>query len=312
MIATPIARIAVPVPRRQTFDFLVPAPLSVRPGVRVRVPFGARRLVGVVIGVGADSELPIARLKPVADVLDLQPVFPPKLLATLRWAADYYHHPLGEVLATALPVPLRRGSQVEPRRAQTYCLTEAGLAFDTTALGRAAVQQRLLALLRAAPWHRLQPEQCHHVSPSWHRAMAALVEKRLVAIDQAPVPSAAAMPPASPVTLNAAQRAAAQTILASLGGYQSFLLHGITGSGKTEVYLRVVESVIERGQQALVLVPEIALTPQLIERFRQRLDAAVVVLHSGLSVSQRHQGGGARHAIGGIYAVTASRGVHRR
>jgi primosomal protein N' (replication factor Y) len=91
MTATPIARIAVPVPRRRTFDFLVPAPLTVRPGVRVRVPFGARRLVGVVIGIGAESELPMARLKPVADVLDSQPVFPAKLLATLRWAADYYH-----------------------------------------------------------------------------------------------------------------------------------------------------------------------------------------------------------------------------
>jgi primosomal protein N' (replication factor Y) len=119
--------------------------------------------------------------------------------------------------------------------------------------------------------------------------MAALVEKDLVTIRAAPAPPSTPVAPASPVTLNAAQRDAADAILASLGGYQSFLLHGITGSGKTEVYLRVVEAVIERGQQALLLVPEIALTPQLIQRFRQRLAAAVVVLHSGLSLSQRHQ-----------------------
>jgi primosomal protein N' (replication factor Y) len=307
MTAPPIARIAVPVPRRQSFDFLVPAPLTVQPGVRVRVPFGGRRLVGVVIGVGTSSELPAARLKPVADVLDTQPVFPAKLLDTLRWAADYYHHPLGEVLATALPVALRRGSQVKPRLPHTYCLTDAGRAFDTAALGRAVVQQRLLALLSTAPSHRLQPEQCHHVSPSWRRAMAVLVEKDLVIIETAPVPQSTPVSQPSSVTLNAAQRDASDAVIASLGGYQSFLLHGITGSGKTEVYLRVAETVIERGQQALVLVPEIALTPQLIERFRQRLDAAVVALHSGLSLSERHQAWwSARSGAAGVVLGTRS------
>ncbi len=307
MTATLIARIAVPVPRRRTFDFLVPGHLTVQPGVRVRVPFGARHMVGVVISIGTNSELPAARLKPVADVLDPQPVFPAKLLDTLLWAADYYHHPLGEVIATALPVPLRRGSPVKPRQPQTYCLTDAGLAFDTAALGRAAVQQNLLARLRAAPSHRLRPEQCDQVSSSWRRAMAALVTKNLVIIQEASVPPSNRVPPATPVTLNAAQRTASDTIIASLGGYQAFLLHGITGSGKTEVYLRVVETVIERGQQALVLVPEIALTPQLIERFRQRLDAAVVVLHSGLSLSERHRAWwSARSGAAGVVLGTRS------
>ncbi len=289
MTVTPIARVAVPVPRRQTFDFLIPAHLALQPGARVRVPFGARCLVGVVIAIGADSALTITRLKPVAEVLDLQPVIPSKLLDTLVWAADYYHHPLGEVIATALPIPLRQGSPVKPRQPQTYCLTDAGLAFDSAALDRAAVQQRLLELLRAAPAQRLSAEQCRQVSPSWRRAMMALAGKHLITVQEAPVPPAVDTSPAPPITLNASQRAATSAIIDSLDGYQAFLLHGVTGSGKTEVYLRVVETVIARGGQALVLVPEIALTPQLIARFRQRIDAVVVVLHSGLSLAERHQ-----------------------
>ncbi len=289
MTTTSIARIAVPVPRRQAFDFLVPEPLTVRPGVRVRVPFGPRQLVGMVIAVGAVSDVPTARLKPVAEVLETHPVFPAKLFDTLRWAADYYHHPIGEVVATALPVPLRRGAPLEPRQPHSYHLTDAGRTFDPAALGRATVQKRLLALLHEAPDQQLQSEQCRQVSPSWRRAMAVLEDKQLVTMYPAPPVPAAAPAPAAPVTLNPAQRDAADAIIARLDDYRSFLLHGITGSGKTEVYLRIVETVIARGRQALVLVPEIALTPQLIERFRQRIDAPVVVLHSGLSLSERHR-----------------------
>ncbi|MDA1106790.1 MAG: primosomal protein N' [Proteobacteria bacterium] len=215
-----VLHVAVPSPLRRSFDYLLPRGYDAArlvPGMRVKVPFGRTQTVGVVLEVAAQSRVERARLKPVLEVLDEEPLLSAELLALLTWASDYYHHPIGEVVAAALPTALRQGR-----------------------------------------------------TP---RVRAAAV---------APVSLIAEAPP----PLHPAQEQAVEAVAAAQG-FQAFLLEGITGSGKTEVYLRLIERVIAAGQQALVLVPEIALTPQLMARFMQRFSVPVALLHSGLNDGER-------------------------
>ncbi len=289
MPTSTLARVAVPVPVRRTFDFLIPKDSTVSPGVRVLVPFGGRRLVGVVVATGFSSEVPRERLKSVEQVYDREPVVPGRLLETLTWAADYYHHPIGEVMHAALPFDLRRGIATRPRSRDAYRLTAQGAAYDPVLLDRAPAQKRLLQLLQHGSSSPRTAADCRTVSPSWRRAMSALIAKGLASIAQTPTELSPTSDRATPVLLNPAQRAASAQIVAALGRYRSFLLYGITGSGKTEVYLRVVNAAIERRKQALVLVPEIALTPQLIERFQHGSGSSVALFHSGMSAAERYR-----------------------
>jgi primosomal protein N' (replication factor Y) len=179
--------------------------------------------VGVVMAVVRGSRIASHRLKPVLSILDKEPLLPADQLDLLQWASGYYQHPIGEVIASALPAPLRQGRP-----------------------------SRLTANFSQAPnASRLAP----HLLPS--------------------------APP-----LNRAQRQALEAVNAAKG-FQAFLLDGVTGSGKTEVYLCIIEQVIAAGRQALVLVPEIGLTPQLVERFTERFNSTVAVLHSGLTDQER-------------------------
>ena len=149
-----IARVAVPVPLRQTFDFLIPSSASVlAPGMRVTVPFGRRRLTGIVTALPAHSELETHRLKSIIQVLDDQPVLPDSLLRLIQWAADYYHHPVGEVWQTALPVTLRRGLALAPRREPAYCISAAGRERPLDDLRRSPAKQRIVAAARDLDGH---------------------------------------------------------------------------------------------------------------------------------------------------------------
>jgi primosomal protein N' (replication factor Y) len=228
-----ILRVALDTPLRRAFDYLPPAgdsaaePTLAAPplGVRVRVPFGRRQMIGVLIGIAGESEVPAAKLKAAHEILDAASVFDPVTFELLLWAADYYHHPVGEVIAAALPVALR--------------MVRARAAANRVSAGQAA-------------------------------PTAAPIECR-----------------PSEVILTSEQAQVVEAIGASLGGYRAHLLHGVTGSGKTEVYLRAIAAAVARGDQALVLVPEIALTPQLVERFRRRFSGGIAVLHSALSGTER-------------------------
>jgi primosomal protein N' (replication factor Y) len=289
MTAAPaVVQVALPCPLDKLFDYLAPAGATVPPvGVRVRVPFGARRtLVGVVAGRVPASQLPPQRLKRIAAVLDAEPLWSDELFGLLRWAADYYHHPLGEVVATALPTLLRQGRPAQVAGVSQWYVTADGRGASTGALGRAPLRHRLLEALRAAP-DGLSEVELRTLSPNWPAAMRALREKGW-AQDRArnclePASVAALPGPA----LSTAQQAALDAILGAAAGYHCHVLHGVTGSGKTEVYLRVIEQVLARGEQALVLVPEIGLTPQLVSRFRARFPVPIAVLHSGLTDQER-------------------------
>src|SRR3990167_6112336 len=201
-----ILRIAVPAPLRKYFDYLPPksgAWEALQPGVRVRIPFGRRELIGIFTGFSDKSDFALNKLKPVLEIIDTETVIPNDILQLCFWAADYYHFPMGEVLAHALPALLRQGK---------------------------------------------------------------LLPKTKEIVDTTPAVSL------SSLSLNAAQETAVTSIRTALNTFQVFLLDGVTGSGKTEVYLQTIEYVLKNQQQVLVLVPEIGLTPQTIQRFRERLD----------------------------------------
>jgi primosomal protein N' (replication factor Y) len=285
-----IFRVALDTPVRRLFDYLAPAQATVQPapGVRVRVPFGRQRRVGVITEVADDSEVPAARLKPILQVLDATPVLDAALQELLRWAADYYHHPLGEVLASALPRALRLGAPRSARE-ERWLVTETGMAAVAAGEPRRAPKQRaLLAFLRE---QREAGAAALDVRfGAWRAAARALTARGWIAsveveLERPPAPATALRTPGP--TLLPEQSEAVAAISAARERFGVFVLHGITGSGKTEVYLRVIEQVLRAGRRALVLVPEIGLTPQLLDRFRGRFETPLALLHSGLSDQER-------------------------
>ncbi|MGH8180621.1 MAG: replication restart helicase PriA, partial [Steroidobacteraceae bacterium] len=296
MSSLPIVRVALPTPLRRLFDYRADLPGAgagtIEPGMRVRVPFGRQRLIGVATATAAASELPEERLKSVLERLDPQPIFDAATLALLGWAADYYHHPIGEVLAAALPKALRLGAPIEAV-AEHWVLTPAGVEAHARGEPRRGSRQRqLLAALAAATTPGLTAAELDKRLASWRGAARALGSRGWVATLQ--TPPAAATAPSSPAVVagpgpepNDEQRAAIERISESLGAFGGFVLHGVTGSGKTEVYLRVVERALRLGRSALVLVPEIGLTPQLLGRFSQRFAVPMAVLHSALTDHER-------------------------
>ncbi|WDK32167.1 primosomal protein N' [Xanthomonas campestris] len=276
-------RVALPVPLPQLFDYLPPQDTDVdgldRVGCRVRVPFGPRELIGVVVERG---QQPSAEgLRVALDWCDDTPLLVDELARSLHWLARYTHAPLGEAQASALPGPLRRGEPLADTHAWAWQLTEAGQtgAGSLRAGSRPAL---LAALLLAGP---LTEEPLEQQLPQWREAARNLAkrgyaERVAVAADTLP-----ARPGTGP-QLNDEQQAATDAIRAG-SGFATYLLDGVTGSGKTEVYLQAIADCLAAGKQALVLVPEIGLTPQTLGRFRARLGVPVHALHSGLSDGER-------------------------
>lgn len=281
-----VVRVAVPVPLRRLFDYLPPESGSPpQPGTRVRVPFRGGERIGVVVAVEARPAVDPARLKRVAEVLDAEPLWPEPLFDLLRWAAGYYHHPEGEVFDAALPGALGRGGQ-PPEPPRLWALTAAGREVDPASLGRAPRQRALLEALQDGP---LSEAELRTIAPNLRGPLDRLadrgwIEARPGSRVAAPVVEAEPGP-----ELNPHQAAAAERIKHA-EGFEAFLLEGVTGSGKTEVYFHAIAPVLERGGQVLVLVPEIALTPQLLARFRRRLTPRLAVLHSGLAEGERLAG----------------------
>jgi primosomal protein N' (replication factor Y) len=287
MSARRICRVAVPAPLRTLFDYLPPAdgPDPV-PGQRVRVPFGRGERCGVVVEVVDDPE-PERPLKCVAALLDDGALLGQEDLGLLRWAARYYQHPIGEVIASALPVRLRQGAQPAPEPGGCWQLTPEGLGQPPGTPMRAPRQARLLEQFKAArgPLCRADLEQ---EGGGWDGALRALRARGWV--ERAPAAGDPPRPGTAGPPLNEAQQAAVAAVRTNPGRFEVFLLDGVTGSGKTEVYLHLVREAVAAGRQALVLVPEIGLTPQLVDRFRRRSGARLAVLHSGLAAGERERG----------------------
>lgn len=268
-------RVALPTPLPQLFDYLPPDARAAQAGVRVRVPLGRREVIGIVVGEGqADAQG--FTLKPVIEVLDATPVLSGELWQSLTWLARYLHAPLGEVLSTALPASLRRGEALPDTRVLGWALTEAG---HTAVAGLRAGQPRDLAQrLVEAPLADAQ------VQGGARSALRSLHKRGLV--HQITLDAPASSPAQAGPPLHEEQAAAVAAVQAH-SGYGAFLLEGVTGSGKTEVYLRLIAQCLAEGKQAMVLVPEIGLTPQMLARFNARLGVPVYALHSGLNDTER-------------------------
>jgi primosomal protein N' (replication factor Y) len=261
--------------------------MQVVPGCRVSVPFGKRDAIGIVTAVSDSSEFPMEKLKPVAAVIDATSLYTHDLWRVLHWAADYYHFPLGEVLFHALPVLLRQGKAAELAPLWQWFATEQGRATPLASLKRAPKQQQAMAALLQGKIYRHQVSQLDLNEA----ALQALRAKGLCDL-QGVAPVAQDWRDSFAVVgerlrLNTEQATAVGAIRSEDQQFSAWLLAGVTGSGKTEVYLSVLENILAQGRQALVMVPEIGLTPQTIARFRERFSAPVDVLHSGLNDSER-------------------------
>ena len=281
----PILQVAISTPLNQLFDYLPPdhgpAP---QPGQRVRVPFGRRVAVGFIIALAEGSELPPGRLRQALAILDDDPLLDAATLELLQWAAAYYQWPLGEVCAAAIPAALRKGSPAEEAQHCVWVATPAGKATDAEELSKKApLQARFLAALVAGDG--LTDSELRALHANWRKLVATLADKGWAEAVAAKADDKSSGNTEEPPELTAGQQLAVAGIPDT--GFHACLLEGVTGSGKTEVYLQLIATQIKAGRQSLVLVPEIGLTPQLVDRFRRRVNGRVAVMHSGLTDSQR-------------------------
>ena len=296
-----LARVAVPVPLGRAFSYTVPSHFESPPlpGARVVVEFGRRKILGIVLDVvEREPEIDRGKLKPIVELVEEEPVLPLELLDFLRELARYYQAPIGEVMRLALPRVERSSagrlqSDVEVKGSVGRMVQVASAlpeARPENFKGQAAeVLRHLLSV---------ESERVSELAKSWKNARSALKKlvtagaveiQRQQSFSQDPFADGVVLPE-SPPTLTAAQRDALKAITVANGESEAkaFLLQGVTGSGKTEVYLRAVQAVRKEKKSAIILVPEIALTPQLVARFRARISEPVAVLHSALSDLERH------------------------
>ena len=275
--------VALPVPVFQAFDYLVPADVPpLPPGMRVSVPFGNRRLVGVVVGLPRRTEADGRQYKPIIEVLDSAPIAPADWLDALRWAATYYQHPLGEVIAAALPAALREARAPELRRLRQITITAQGEQALGSLPPRSARLRASLQQLVAVPLNVAHGQAVPGFTAAQLRRARTegWVAETVLAAPQAIVIK-------GPEPTSAQQHAL--HALRTAQGFTVSLLEGVTGSGKTELYLQLAEDALARGQQVLVLCPEIGLTPQLTARFRERFGPVVAGFHSGMGDADRAQ-----------------------
>ncbi len=275
--------IALPVPLPGTFEYRHPTGLQV--GLRVKVPFSGRELIGIVVSHCKEPATAPQKIKSILSIIDSEPVLPQAIFDLCLWSAQYYLHPIGEVFAAALPGKIKQGAALTP--------TIRILTLASTAPGRIAEDDvkrspKQLALLRALVERRALSRSELNQGQFSSAVIKALIDKGLarwqdtieVNSDQPPHD-----PPDAVIQPTLEQQLAIDSV--ALNSHKTYLLYGVTGSGKTEVYLRLIDQVLRAGRQALILVPEIALTPQTLTRFEHRFGRPVVALHSNLPDQKR-------------------------
>jgi len=273
------ARIAINRPLRRLFDYLVPESLNPVPGQRVNVPFGHQTLTGLVVETNIEPPAGIA-LKPILSILEDWPALPQNTLRLLSWASDYYQHPLGECLFTALPPALRRGRPAREKQDEHWHTTATKAALPT----RAHRQIALFNTIKTSPGITTSAL----VHSGYSRAQIRALEQKALIVQNA----SAGHPPVAPEAafpapeLSEAQQNTAASLPSNTQEFSATLLFGITGSGKTELYLHYLKTRLHADEQALVLVPEINLTPQTLARFRRYFGNRIQVWHSALNDSE--------------------------
>ena len=288
-------RVALDVPLPTLFDYEVTAYNADDLGRRVLVPFGKKIAVGVIMECGDSSTLSPHRVRRVISIQRDLPALPGDILKLLRFCSAYYHHPLGEVVLNALPTRLRRRQLLKLDAGAAYRLTVVGRTIDPETLpARAKINRALLTVMRTAT-DGVNDAQLLAIAP---RARAALkimaeigwIERCALTFELANADSPPREIPCGPL-LTEEQRASLDDIRNTSHGFTPWLLMGVTGSGKTEIYLQLIADTLASGKQALLLVPEINLTPQLETLIRQRFPRTITAsLHSGLNESERLHG----------------------
>jgi primosomal protein N' (replication factor Y) (superfamily II helicase) len=303
-----IVRVALDVPLPTLFDYSVAEGMAVAPGDRVLVPFGRRQTVGVVMECAATTDMPPERIKPVSRLLHDSAPLSAGLLGLLRFCSDYYRYPIGQTVLSALPAIMRSDKPVISKPVLNYRLGASGAGLDLGSFPkRKVVQRRILARLAEQPCNLAQLKA---LSATAGTQLKVLVQEGYVEQFEEALPSAEHSFERVHA-LTGEQQQAVDAVTAAQA-YACYLLHGITGSGKTEVYVHLMHSVLQRNGQVLLLVPEINLTPQLEHYFRSRFpDVNMVSLHSGLSEGvrlhnwQQAQQGAAQIVLGTRLSVFA-------
>jgi len=280
--------VAVPLPVFNTYTYAVPESMRglIAPGLQVLVPFGRRKLIGYILGPGAADG--IMKIREIIDILDESPVFPAAMIPFFQWMAAYYLHPIGEVICEALP-----GGISKKKKAVAGPKTERYAAPVPDAVVAAPLTEARQAVMDAlTSGGGMAVRELVKIVPSARRQVQALADKGLVVVSDRPVyrdPFGDPVPPDTPHKLNPEQYRAVSTVVGAMGaGFAVFLLAGVTGSGKTEVYMQAAAEAVRRDTAVLVLVPEIALVSETERRFRARFGDDVAVLHSGLSAGERY------------------------
>ncbi len=284
----PVLKLAIPTPLRTLFDYLPPDNVeaeALKPGVRLHVPFGKRQVTGYLVELSADSKLGQSALKQATALLDSGPLLSPGVLALCNWATHYYQHPPGEVFQAAFPKAMRQGRAHRSNDEAGWELSNRGKGLPSGALARSPKQALALKMLQDSKQLGTNSlKQAGIQSP----ILKTLQDKGLIQRceinhgDSAAAIGEALNPSAEQAKVLAGMRANDR-------GFSCHLVEGVTGSGKTEIYLQRIADCLERGDQALVLIPEIGLTPQTLARFNSRFRAEIAVLHSGLSDAQRYR-----------------------
>ncbi len=290
-----IVQVAVPTPLRRKFDYLLSDainPEHVIPGVRVLVPFGRTKKIAIVLGKTSETEIDIKKLRCISKILDKKPVLSEDIIKLLNWVASYYHHPIGEVFQSALPVHYRNKESASEQGISFWFLTELAQQADWDQLKRAVRQRSILEQLKNAPEGLTREQLASEQEGQWQAALKSLCEKQWVTskikqpvVEQNEYKAEIVNNPG--LSLNDEQQVAVDALSQNNAVYFASLIDGITGSGKTEVYLSFIEAQLKNARQVLVLVPEIGLTPQLINRFEYRFSVKIQTLHSGLNNTQR-------------------------
>ena len=282
-----ILHIAIPCPLRQSFDYLSTESHPNQdwvPGLRVKVPFGSRQLIGTVLQVSEiTNDHNISKLKSVIEIIDLATIIDEELFNLIKWVSAYYHHPIGECFQAALPKKLRNGENASLTHETIWQISNTQ---NEQSLGKKQLQ--IFDYFKSTEI-KLSQAQLRQQFGECKTSLLGLEKKGLLqqSTQIKQFPSTIELKPAC--KLNDEQQICVDTVWQSKQNFTPYLLHGITGSGKTEVYIQLCEQMLAVGKQVLILIPEIGLTTQFVQRFRERLKAHIVVLNSSVSDGDRKQ-----------------------
>ncbi len=281
-MSSDLVEVLVPIPLMEKFSYLPPKNNTslLKQGSRVLIPFGKRTLVGVVWSFSKKDSTDKRKYRHIVEVLDEAPLLDTHSINLAEWASRYYHYPLGEIIAYFFPPSIRKGKEAKFRESKYLELTSKGSFLQSEDLARAPIQQKLLALLTEKKEITLKSAQAFGISTT---AINSLIEKGYInrfSRELSPYKKLENKKLLPSKKLNPEQKEAVKAINSAQGKNITFLLDGITGSGKTEVYLQAIQEVVNQGKQALILIPEIGLAPQAEERFKEYFGDRVMSFHS--------------------------------